>query len=145
VKSVPSLFTLSACALALSLLPSFAKADEPSPAAKVKARVEEGLIKPLAQRDTKKTSRFSRARLPPQERRVRVTQTDPSRDKSDRPFMAFAIDVRYGTEWKENDVVGCAYLGSRDLFVKVGGSYRPAKVVLGQYADDAPAGTCVAV
>jgi hypothetical protein len=142
VKSFPSSFALAACALVLTLVPSFAEADEPSPAAQVQARVEEGLVKPLAERE-KSTSRFSRVRMPPRERRARVTQTAPSRDKSGRQFMAFAIDVRYGNEWHENDVVGCAYLGSRDLFVKLGEEYRPAPVLLGQAGDAVP-GVCVA-
>jgi hypothetical protein len=72
-------------------------------------------------------SRFSRARLPPRERRVRVTQVTPAVDAAGRPFMAFAIDVRFGgDEWRENDIVGCAYTKSGELFVKRGDDFRPS-------------------
>jgi hypothetical protein len=142
VKSLLQYCAIEACALVLTLVPSFAKADEPPPAAKVQARVEEGLLKPLAEQE-KSRSRFSRARMPPRERRARVTQVTPTRDPSGRQFMAFALDVKYGSEWRENDVVGCAYLDNRDLFVKLGSEYRPSAVLLGQ-AGDAVQGVCVA-
>ncbi len=131
---------MSACALVLSLVPSFAKADEPSPAAQVQTRVEQGLVKPLADYE-RSTSRFSRARVPPRERRVRVTQVAASRDASGRAFMAFAVDVRFGTEWRENDLVGCAYTTSGDLFVKRGDAYRPAAFLLGKNVEPV-AGVC---
>ena len=141
MKSLKSFFVLSAFAVVLNLVPSLAMADEPSPSAQVQTRVEEGLIKPLAERE-KSTSRFSRARMPPRERRARVIQPSPARDKSGRQFMAFAVDVRYGSEWHENDIVGCAYLDNRALFVKLGEEYRPASVLLGQSGDAVP-GVCV--
>jgi hypothetical protein len=108
----------------------------------VQARVDEGLVKPLAERE-RTTSRFSRARMPPAERRVRVTQTTESRDVSGRAFMTFAVDVKYGSEWHENDVVGCAYTASGLLFVKRGDEYRPAAFLLGKAADAVP-GVCQA-
>jgi hypothetical protein len=89
-------------------------------------------------------SRFSRARLPPRERRVRVTQVTPAVDAAGRPFMAFAIDVRFGgDEWRENDIVGCAYTKSGELFVKRGDDFRPAAILLGKPADPV-AGVCKA-
>jgi hypothetical protein len=106
----------------------------------VQTRVEDGLVKPLADYE-KSVSRFSRRRMPPQERRVRVTQTTATRDKSGRAFMAFAVDVKFGDEWHENDLVGCAYTASGDLFVKKGDAYRPAAFLLGKNADPAP-GVC---
>lgn len=100
--------------------------------------MEERLLKPLAELEG---NRFSRVRPPPRERRVRVLGTTPSRDKSGRPFLAFAVDVRFGSEWHENDIVGCAYPASGDLFVKRGDAYRPAAFLLGK--DAAPvAGVC---
>ena len=73
--------------LALLLVPSFASADDP-PAAVVQRRVEKRLLEPLAQKE-KERSRFSRARMPPQERRVRVTQTAVTLDANGR--WTFAV------------------------------------------------------
>ncbi|WP_394834350.1 hypothetical protein LVJ94_48410 [Pendulispora rubella] len=104
-------------------------------------RVEEALVKPLAEKE-KERSRFSRARLPPRERRVRVTQTTPLRDASAREYIAFAVDVRFGDTWQENDIVGCAYPQTGALYVKSGDEYRPADILLGKRADPVPA-VCV--
>ena len=122
--------------LALLLASSSASADEP-PAAAVQRRVEKGLVEPLVQKE-KERSRFSRARMPPQERRVRVTQAAVTLDASGRAYMAFAVDVRRGTEWHENDVVGCAYTQTGALFVKHGVEYRPAEILLGKDVEVAP-------
>jgi hypothetical protein len=124
----------------LSFVPSLASADEPSPADRAKRRVEEGLVKPLTNLGSK---RFSRERPPPRERRVRVTQAAATPDKSGRAFFAFAIDVRFGDEWHENDVVGCVYPGSGLVYVKNGDEYRPAAFLLGKKADPV-AGVCEA-
>lgn len=126
------------CVLALLLVPSFASADEP--ASVVRRRVEKGLLEPLAQKE-KERSRFSRARMPPQERRVRVTQTALTVDASGRAYMTFAVDVRYDSTWHENDVIGCAYTQTGALFVKRGDEFRPADVLLGKDVDVVP-GVC---
>jgi hypothetical protein len=126
------------CAFALSLVPSFASADEPSLVEWAQRRVEDGLVKPLAELES---HRFTRARPPPRERRVRVLQTTAALDRGGRPFVSFAVDVRFGSEWHENDIVGCAYTGSGDLFVKKGDAYRPASFLLGKN-DGAVAGVC---
>src|SRR5262245_42750982 len=90
--------------LGLSLVPSLVLADEPSLAEKAQRRVEEGLLKPLAERESE-TSRFSRARPMPRERRVRITQANETQDAAGRPFVSFAVDVRFGAgEWQQNDV-----------------------------------------
>jgi hypothetical protein len=124
----------------LSSVPSFAWAAEPSLTAWAERRVDEGLIKPLSKLGG---SRFSRARPLPVERRVRVTQTSVSLDGSGRGFVPFAIDVRFGGEWRDGDVLGCVYRATGDLFVKRGDSYRPAAYLLGR--DLAPvAGVCEA-
>jgi hypothetical protein len=123
------------CAFVLSLVPSFASADEPSLAAQVERRVEDGLVKPLAEQESR-ASRFSRGRPMPRERRVRVTQTAAALDKAGRSFVSFAVDVRFGGgEWRENDIVGCAYTKNGALFVKRGDEYRPAFFLLGKKAD----------
>ena len=133
--------SLVCCALVLSFVPSLASADEPSIAGWVQRRVEDGLVKPLAKQET---SRFSRARPAPRERRVRATQASVSVDKGGRPFVPFAIDVRFGSEWHKDDIVGCAYRASGDLFVKRGDAYRPAEFLLGKNVESVP-GACEAV
>jgi hypothetical protein len=131
------------CAFVLSLVPCFARADDTSLAAQAQHRVEDGLVKPLAESESH-ASRFSRARPIPRERRVRVTQVTPTLDKSGRQFMTFAVDIRFGGgEWRENDVVGCAYVKTGALFVKRGDTYRPASFLLGKNADPV-AGVCEA-
>ena len=129
-----SLRLLSLIVCALSLAPSLASADEPSLAAQTQVRVEEGLVKPLIAQEAN-VSRFSRARRPPSERRVRVTQTAASTDKAGRSFMAFAVDVKFrGGEWRADDMVGCAYTKG-DIFVKTGDTYRPAAFFLAKPAE----------
>lgn len=101
-----------------------------------------GLLEPLAEHEAK-VSRFSRARLPPRERRVRVTQTTAVLDKAGHAFVAFAVDVRWGEQWHDNDIVGCAYPKTGALFVKRGEEYQPAEILVGKPAD-AVAGVCQA-
>ena len=104
-------------------------ADEESLSAWAQRRVEETLVKPLAAMEG---GRFSRARPPPRERRVRVLQTTATLDRAGQAFVPFALDVRFGSDWRENDVVGCAYTGKGDVFVKRGDQYRPASFLLGK-------------
>lgn len=120
--------------------PSLALADE-TLADWVKRRVNDGLVGPLAKRDEGR-SRFSRSRPPPRERRVRVIRASTTTDGHGRGFVPFAVDVRFGSgEWRKDDVVGCAYRQTGELFVKIGEEYRPAAFLLGQ---DVPAvaGAC---
>ena len=121
-------------AFVLSLVPSLALAAEPSLIEWARQRVESGLVKPLAQQEG---SHFSRSRPPPRERRVRVLDTTVTRDKAGRSFVPFAIDVRFGDEWKE-DILGCVYQGSGNLFVKRGDAYRPAAFLLGKKVEPVP-------
>jgi hypothetical protein len=74
---------------------------------------------------------------------VRVIQSTVSVDKSGRAFVPFAIDVRFGSEWRKDDIVGCAYRQSGELFVKRGDGYRPAAFLLGKNVDPV-AGVCEA-
>ena len=134
-----SLRWFTVCAFALSLAPSLALADDTSLAASVQHRVQDGLLKPLAAFQ----SRFSRGRPPPHESRVRVLSPTTTSDSAGRPFVAFAVDVNYGSQWQENDIVGCAYPKSGLLFVKIGDAYRPASFLLGKVSDAVP-GVCTA-
>jgi hypothetical protein len=137
VKLLPRSFV---CAFALLSIPSLAPADEPTVAERAQARVETGLVKPLAEREN---TRFSRARPAPRERRVRITSSIVITDKSGRPFLPFAIDVRFGSEWRENDMVGCVYTPNHGIFVKRGEAYRPAAFLLGENLEPV-AGVCEA-
>jgi hypothetical protein len=129
------------CAVVLSFIPSLAPADEPSIVERVRSCVEEGIVKPLAEHEI---SRFSRGRPAPRERRVRVLLTTATGDRSGRAFVPFAIDVRFGGgDWQADDVVGCAYVGKWDLFVKRGDGYRPAAFLFGKNVDVVP-GACEA-
>lgn len=72
----------------------------------------------------------------PRERRARVTQSAPILDTSNRAFMPFSIDIRWGgSEWRENDVVGCVYVKTGEIFVKRGDQWRPGAFLLGKAAD----------
>jgi hypothetical protein len=104
--------------------------------------VEAAIIQPLAAIEAKR-SRFSRARPPPRERRIRVTQTALTTDKQGRGFVTFAIDGGFAGEWQQNDIVGCAYRASGALFIKRGSAYFPAALLLGKNVDPV-AGVCQA-
>jgi hypothetical protein len=126
----------------LSLLPSLAWADEVTPGEKAaEARIQEALIRPLAVNERER-SKFSRARMPPRERRVRLIQASPSTDASGRTFYSFAIDSKFGAGWQENDLTGCVY-AEGDVFVKKGDAHRPAEFLLGKSVKPV-AGVCVA-
>jgi len=138
---VQSLRFLLCSVLAVSLVPSQAFSEE-SLVQWAQRRVDEGIIKRLAEKNARR-SKFSRSMPVPVERRARVTQTATSVDKRGREFLTFAVDIRYGQQWRENDVVGCVYRPTGDLFVKVGDEYRPAAYLLGR--DVGPvAGVCEA-
>jgi hypothetical protein len=126
---VKSLHWLCSSLFALSLVPSVASAGEPTLLEWAKRRVQDGLVKPLANQSGR---RFSRERPPPAERRVRVTRETTTSDSKGGKFLTFAVDVRYGTYWQEDYVVGCVYAGTGLLFVKNGDEYRPAAFLFGK-------------
>lgn len=81
----------------------------------------------------------------PRERRVRVTEANPSNDKNGDAFMTFAVDLRFqgSTEWSANDIVGCTYVKTGAIFVKRNDEYRPAEYLLGKDVAAVP-GVCAA-
>lgn len=125
--------------VALSFVPSFAMADE-GIRSWASRRVEESLLRPLAQQEK---GRFSRARIGPTERRVRVEGDALTKARNGGSFVAFAIDSRYGQEWSSGDIEGCVYGGTGAIFVRVGEEYRPAAFLLGKNVE-AVAGACQA-
>ncbi len=132
---------LSVSVLALSLVPGLASADEPSLATRMQEHVDADFLKPLIAHE-QETSRFSRMRMPPRERRLRMTATTTSRDASGQTFLPFAIDAKpSGGSWQENEIVGCVYTEKGGMFVKLGDSFRPSSFYLGVTADPVP-GVC---
>lgn len=62
---------------------------------------------------------------------MRILQSTTSSDKESRAFVPFVVDVRFGGEWRE-DIRGCVYRASGDIFVKRGEAYRPAAFLFGK-------------
>lgn len=126
--------------LALSLLVSSAAFANDEDAAAI---VQKLLVTPLRAKEAKQ-SRFSRARLPPQARRVRML--DEHKDSAGATYFSFAIDTRYGVgdgdEWEKDSTTGCVYVAKQEVFVKLGERYRPAAVLLGKKVDPADARVC---
>jgi hypothetical protein len=132
---------------ALVLVPSLASAESSS-APKTVALIKERLIQPLAAKDNEH-SKFSRARLPPAERRVRMLDDKPQQDSGGEAFFAFAVDERAGwsdkadeSDWRKAAITGCVYPGRGDVFIKRGNAYHPAAAAVGKKTKAAPDGTC---
>jgi hypothetical protein len=118
------------------------------PTAEAQAVVEKQLVKPLADKEAKR-SRFTRAYIPPQARRVRVLESERSTDARGAEFVAFAVDERSGrlapraaddADWRKDAIVGCVYPTRDEVFIKRGDKFFAATLLLGQKtaaADDA--------
>ena len=136
-------------AVSLVLVSSLAIAEaDPTPT--IVSLVNTRLIKPLIAKENDQ-SKFSRARLPPSERRVRVLRETPQQDTAGKAFFAFAVDERRG--WSDNDdedlwtkdrITGCVYPGSGEVFIKRGNAFHPAIAATGKKTKAAPASTCTA-
>lgn len=74
---------------------------------------------------------------------MRLTRDTPSTDKQGRVFVSFAVDVRFGGEWRPNDIVGCVYRTTGELYVERDDGFRPASFLLGKNLGPVP-GVCVA-
>lgn len=124
-----------------------APAAKSAPARTAEAVVRRDLVQPLAAKESSR-SRFSRASLPPQERRVRILDEQPSKDAEGVAFLRFAIDARHGfadddeSQWRRATIVGCVYLDRSQVFVKKGDEYRPAAFLLGKNVKVAAGSTC---
>lgn len=113
--------------------------------------MSEKLLQPLARRDDER-SRFSRARMPPAERRVRALTVEVDADGA--TFVRFAVDRRANMQpqWQPDTILGCVYLERGAVFVDrsatgVGTTardVRDAGVMLGKKVQQAPPATCVA-
>jgi len=125
--------------LTFAFFPNVASADGPATKQWAEKRVNEGLVKPLAQHESER-SRFSRAAMPPRERRLRILQTSVSRDKQGREFVRYEVDARFGDEW-HSELAGCVYTKSGNILVQRGEEYRPAEFLLGKNVKAVP-GAC---
>jgi hypothetical protein len=112
------------------------------------ALVRHDLIQPLAVKEDNQ-GRFSRGRLPPQERRVRILDDKPRTDADGVAFLRFSVDARFGyvanddeSRWNRDTITGCVYLERNQVFVKKGDSYRPAAFLLGKKVKAAAESTC---
>lgn len=115
------------------------------------AVVEKQLVKPLAQKEERR-SRFSRAYIPPQARRVRVLDDQKSTDARGAAFVPFAVDERSGkfarrpaddpAGWRQDAIVGCVYPARDEVFVKRGDKHFAAGLLLGLKTPPADPAVC---
>jgi hypothetical protein len=140
---------LALCVLFLSSTQASATPPEtPTPTMTAASKlVQDKLLKPLASKEDER-SKFSRARMPPQERRVRVLGAETSTDAKGQAFVAFAVDSRHGyvevneKNWRADTITGCVYPGSGEIFIAQGEHHRPASMLLGKKTKDAPDHVC---
>jgi hypothetical protein len=116
-------------------------ADEPVQPAR--NAVERELVTPLTEKEQYR-SRFSRAYIPPRDRRVRILAS--RKDANGNTFASFAIDEgRAGApedSWRKDTITGCVYEESGAVFVNRGKAWYPAAMLLGKTADAAGADVC---
>jgi hypothetical protein len=116
---------------------------------KTVALVNEKLIQPLAHKEENQ-GKFSRARLPPAERRVRIVDDKPQQDSAGAAFFAFAVDARHGwsdqdeANWSKATIVGCVYPDRGEVFIKRGSAFHPAAAAIGKKTKAAAERTCQA-
>lgn len=127
--------------------------DQPPDARAAHALVNRELVQPLAAKETTR-SKFSRARLAAQDRRIRIVDAQPHKDSRGASFLRFAVDARHGlgalddsdaSQWRLATITGCVYLAANQVFVKKGDQHRPAAFLLGKNLKAAADGTCEAV
>ncbi len=134
---------------------AFAAPPEPddSVSAPIRSMVEKVLLKPLAAKEQRQ-SRLSRAMLPATARRVRVLDAAPQKDSEGKRFVTFAVDVRHGWDldgeegpdqarWQANEITGCGYPESGEVFIKRKGDYYGAAMLLGKKTNAAALQVCV--
>jgi hypothetical protein len=111
------------------------------------ALVSRDLIEPLAVKETNQ-SKFSRASMPAQARRVRILDEQPRMDARGVAFVRFAVDARHGylpegdANWRKDAITGCVYLERSQIFIKKGDQFRPAAFLLGKNLKAAADTTC---
>jgi hypothetical protein len=134
-------------------LTTLASAQSPAPesaaVANAEVVVKKTLLSPLAEKESRR-SRFSRAMAPPTARRLRITAPVAQVDERGRPFFSFAVDVRRGLVFEEDEaptwtrdaVSGCVYPKTNEVFVKNGETWVSSDLLLGKRVKPAEASTC---
>ena len=134
---VPPLFALL---LPTSRTASATPPDTQNAEASAATLVEKKLVQPLAEKEARR-SRFSRAYIPPQARRVRVLDRELSTDGRGAAFVAFAVDERSGVlepladdlgRWRKDAIVGCVYPARDEIFIRRGDKFFGVGLLLGQ-------------
>jgi hypothetical protein len=143
--------SLAALVLAISNLASAAPEAHASTVDKTAvALVEQQLVQPLAAKENAR-SKFSRARQPAAARRVRVLDTAALHDTAGKAFVRFAVDEKHGwfdddedgdEGWMKDQITGCVYVDSREVFVQRGREIHPAAAKLGKRTKAADASVC---
>lgn len=106
--------------------------------------VQDKLLTPLAKQESMR-GRFSRARPPPAERRVRMLDAAPVADEKGAAFVGFAVDARWGRgdePWNENVISGCVYPETGEVFVRYGKRFRNAAALFGKTSELAAEHVC---
>lgn len=128
---------------------SVALAEPPGPPARqagsgASELISEQILIPLERAESKR-SRFSRAAPVALERRVRVLDTFALADGHGKSFVRFAIDERRFAgkqgRWRRDSIEGCAYPNERQVFVRRGDRYLPARSLFGDNPQERP-GAC---
>jgi len=120
--------------------------------ASAKAVLEAKLLEPLYRKEADR-SRFSRAAMPPQARRIRIINNALQTDGKGHPFVPFSIDESRGfggdkgreiaeAGWLKDAITGCVYPATGEVMVKRGQVYYPSSVLLGLNTPMAPANVC---
>jgi hypothetical protein len=125
-------------------------ASDETPAAAATKVVQKQLVGPLTEYEGHH-ARFSRVVMPPQVRRVRITDEALSQDAKGARFMSFAVDARFGLlapttksdeGWRQNVVTGCVYADAGQVFIRRGDIYYPSSMLIGKTTAAAPAYVC---
>lgn len=139
------LFVVAATLVLTSSLASAGANAEPKSAV---ALVTERVVQPLVAKE-REQSKFSRARLPPAERRVRLLDETSQQDSAGETFVTFAIDARHGwgddddeASWTKAAITGCVYPSRGEVFIKRGKAFHPAAAAVGKKTKAAPEATC---
>lgn len=140
---------VAALILVEAFLPLPAKASDRL-VASARSALQTRLLEPLQKKEEDR-SRFSRAVLPPQARRIRILDNTPQTDGRGRLFIQFAIDEsraivvkKESTEagWLRDAIMGCVYPETGDVMVRRGEVYYASSVLLGRSTPMAPADVC---
>jgi len=108
--------------------------------------VQDKLLTPLAKQESMR-GRFSRARPPAAERKLRMLDAAPVADRKGAAFVGFAVDARWsrGDEpWTADVIVGCVYPDTGEIYLRYGKRFGAASGLLGKGIQPAAEHICKA-